>query len=51
MDLFNWHLAVSTGQVKAKRTTVTIYVLDEAGNPKTRFIVSEAWPIRYDPSD
>ena len=25
--------------------------MDEAGADKARFVVTEAWPIKYDPSD
>jgi len=51
LDLFNWHRAVSAGQIAEQRKTVTIEVQDEQGQPKTRFVVSEAWPVKYDPSD
>ena len=39
------------GQVKAKRKKVVIVVQDEAGADAARFVVSEAWPIKYDPTD
>ena len=51
LDLFKWHTDVSAGQVKAKRKKVVIVVQDEAGADAARFVVSEAWPIKYDPSD
>src|SRR6185295_10497812 len=51
LELFKWHQDVSTGQVKTKRKTVAIIVQDEAGVPAARFVISEAWPIKYDPSD
>jgi len=51
LDLFKWHADVSAGQVKDKRKTVAIVVQDEAGADKARFVVSEAWPVKYDPSD
>ena len=51
LDLFNWHKAVSDGDVLNQRKRITIIVLDEAGQDKTRFVVSEAWPVKYDPSD
>jgi phage tail-like protein len=49
LDLYKWHTDVSTGQVKSKRKRVVIVVLDEAGTDAARFVVSEAWPIKYDP--
>ena len=51
LDLFKWHADVSAGKVLEKRKTVAIVVQDEAGTDKARFVVSEAWPVKYDPSD
>ncbi len=51
LDLFKWHQEVSSGQVKDKRKKVVIVVQDEAGVDSARFVVSEAWPIKYDVSD
>jgi phage tail-like protein len=51
LDLFKWHNAVSAGQIKDNRKRVVIVVQDEAGDDRARFVVSEAWPIKYDPSD
>jgi phage tail-like protein len=51
LDLFKWHKAVSDGDVLKQRKQVAIVVQDEAGADKARFVVSEAWPIKYDPSD
>jgi phage tail-like protein len=51
LDLFKWHKAVSEGEVLDQRKHIKIVVLDEAGQDKTRFVVSEAWPVKYDPSD
>jgi phage tail-like protein len=51
LDLFKWHADVSAGQVKTKRKKVVIVVQDEAGGDAARFVVTEAWPVKYDPSD
>lgn len=51
LDLFKWHADVSAGQVKEKRKKVVIVVQDEAGGDAARYVVSEAWPVKYDPSD
>jgi phage tail-like protein len=51
LDLYKWHADVSAGQVKDKRKKVIIVIQDEAGVDAARFVVSEAWPIKYDPSD
>jgi len=51
MDLFRWHAEVSAGQVKDKRKKVVIVVQDEAGQDAARWVVSDAWPVKYDPGD
>lgn len=51
LDLFKWHQDVSSGQVKDKRKKVVIVVQDEAGVDSARFVISDAWPVKYDPSD
>ena len=51
LDLFKWHQDVSAGQIKERRKKVVIVVQDEAGADAARFVVSEAWPVKYDPSD
>lgn len=51
LDLFKWFADVSAGLVKERRKRVVIVVKDEAGQDKARFVVSDAWPVKYDPSD
>lgn len=51
LDLFKWHSDVSAGQIKQKRKKVVIVVLDEAGEDAARFVITDAWPVKYDPSD
>jgi phage tail-like protein len=51
LDLFKWHSDVSAGQVKDKRKKVVIVLQDEAGEDAARYVISEAWPVKYDPSD
>ena len=51
VELYEWHKDVVAGQIKDKRKTVKIVVIDEAGADKASFLVSEAWPTKYDPSD
>ncbi|NOT63599.1 MAG: phage tail protein [Acidobacteria bacterium] len=51
LDLFKWHRDVSTGQVTTSRKNVAIVVQDESGQDKARFVVTDAWPVKYDPSD
>jgi phage tail-like protein len=51
LDIWNWHKEILAGQIQSNRKQVVIVALDEAGTDKTRFVVSEAWPMKYDPSD
>jgi phage tail-like protein len=51
LDLYNWHAEVSAGQIKERRRKVTIVAQDEAGVDAARFVVTDAWPVKYDPSD
>jgi len=50
-ELFDWHDKVSAGQIKEQRKNVAIVVQDEAGADAARFVISDAWPVKYDPSD
>src|SRR5262245_25848174 len=53
LDLFKWHNDVSAGQIKDKRKKVVIVVQDESGDDAggARFVITDAWPVKYDPSD
>lgn len=52
LELFKWHNDVSAGLIGERRKNVAISVLDESGKSEmARFVVSDAWPIKYDPSD
>ena len=51
LDLFKWHSDVSAGQVKEKRKKVVVVVQDEAGVDAARFVVTDAWPMKYHSSD
>ncbi len=51
LDLFKWHADISAGQIKDKRKKVVIVVQDEAGADAARYVVTDAWPMKYDPSD
>jgi phage tail-like protein len=51
LELFNWHKAIAGGQIATNRRSIAIVVQDESGADKARYMVSEAWPVKYDPSD
>lgn len=50
LELFKWHQRIADGQLKANRKNVAIVVASEAGDDEARFVVSEAWPVKYEPS-
>lgn len=51
LELFNWHKQVAAGQIRTQRKKVAIIVQDETGTDRARFVVTEAWPVKYDPGD
>lgn len=48
MDLYDWFKQILQGQVAAARRTVIVVVLDDTGADQARFVVSEAWPTKYE---
>ena len=50
-ELFDWHQQIVQGQINSSRRNVVIVVLGEAGDDRARFVVSNAWPTKYDPSE
>jgi phage tail-like protein len=49
MDIYNWHKDIVAGKIR--RETVAIVVIDEKGDDKARFQITDAWPSKYDPMD
>jgi len=49
-ELHDWQKAIVTGQIQSNRKKVTIAVADETGADKARFVITEAWPTKYQPS-
>jgi phage tail-like protein len=48
LELFQWHQAIANGQIAQNRRQVVIIVQDEAAQDQARFIVSSAWPAKYE---
>jgi len=48
MDLYDWFKQVLQGPVVNARRDVAIIVLDDTGADQARFVVSEAWPTKYE---
>ena len=51
LDMFKWHTAVSAGQIKDNRKKVVVIAQDEAGTDAARFVISDAWPVKYNITD
>jgi phage tail-like protein len=51
MELYNWRKLVHQGKMKEARRNIAVIVLDEEGNPKSRWQFAEAWPTKYDAPD
>jgi phage tail-like protein len=51
MDLWKWYSDIVAGKIASSRKTVSIIVLDETGADQARFTISDAWPVKYHPSD
>src|SRR6478736_2708107 len=52
LELFKWHNDVSVGLISERRKNIAISVLEESGKSEVaRFVITDAWPIKYDPSD
>lgn len=50
LELFGWQRDVAAGQLAQNRRQVVIVVQDEAGQDQGRFVVSDAWPVKYEVS-
>jgi phage tail-like protein len=51
LDMFKWHAAVSAGLIKDNRKKVVVIAQDEAGIDAARFVISDAWPVKYNITD
>jgi phage tail-like protein len=50
MELSDWHKSIVRGQIQQNRKQVALIVMDETGSDKARFVVENAWPMKYQPS-
>ena len=51
MDIYNWHKQIMDGDIGAARRNVAVTVLDQSGADAARFIIQDAWPVKYQPGD
>ena len=47
LDLYRWQADVAAGLLTDRRKTVVIVVQNEQGADAARFVVSDAWPVKY----
>jgi len=50
LELYQWHVAVATGQLAQNRRRVIVVLQDEAAEDQVRFVISNAWPVKYETS-
>jgi phage tail-like protein len=48
-ELFEWWKAVRDGTIDRRNVVITLH--DEQQNPVQRWLLRNAWPTKYDPSD
>ncbi len=46
-DLYNWYKEVVKGKIKQIRRNMAIVLLDDEGNQAVRWVVRNAWPMKY----
>ena len=51
MELYNWRKLVEQGKMKAARKNMAVLLMDEEGNPASRWEFGGAWPSKYDAPD
>jgi len=50
LELFHWHRDIVAGLLAQSRRRVVVVVQDESGQDQARFVLSDAWPIKYETS-
>ncbi len=51
MELYGWHKQILDGDIGAARRNVAVTVLDQSGADAARFIIRDAWPVKYQAGD
>jgi phage tail-like protein len=51
MDLWKWYKSVVDKGAFTNRKAMSIILIDEAGDDKARWDLTDAWPVKYDPPD
>jgi len=51
MELYDWRKSIEDSGAAGNRKNISLILVDEEGNDKSRWDIVEAWPTKYDPSD
>ncbi len=51
MELYEWRKLVELGKMGDARRNIAVVLMDEEGNPKSRWEFVQAWPTKYDAPD
>jgi phage tail-like protein len=51
LDLYNWHKQFVVSGTAGARKNISIILIDEAENEKSRWNIVDAWPSKYDLAD
>ena len=51
LELYNWYRQITSGQLANSRKQVVVVLQDESGADLARFVVHEAWPVKFDAPD
>ena len=51
MELYMWRKEIEDGRIDGSRKSMSVVVLDDLGQPISRWEFHEAWPTKYDASD
>ena len=51
MEIYNWRKLVERGKMKIARKNMAVILMDEEGNPASRWEFGGAWPSKYDAPD
>lgn len=51
LELYDWRKRIEASGAVQNRMNISLILVDEEGNDKSRWDIVEAWPTKYDPSD
>ena len=51
LELYDWRKSIENSGAVNNRKNISLILVDEEGNDKSRWDIVESWPTKYDPSD